>query len=59
MMARTTPDIDTPILRDLKKIQKSENKSLGRVVSELLAEAIARHRDSTTRAEPLKGLRLP
>ena len=42
-MARTTIDIDTPILRDLKKLQKREGKSLGTLVSELLSEALARH----------------
>lgn len=39
-MARTTVDIDTPVLRDLKRIQKKEKKSLGRLVSDLLAEAL-------------------
>ena len=37
---RTTLDIDDPILRDLKKLQKKEGKSLGRLVSELLAQAL-------------------
>ena len=36
-MARTTINIDDPILRDLKKIQKKEGKSLGALVSELVA----------------------
>ena len=41
-MARTTVDIDAPILRDLKRLQKREPKrSLGRIVSDLLASAIA------------------
>ena len=39
---RTTIDIDTPILADLKRLQKREGKSLGRIASELLAEALAR-----------------
>ena len=43
-MARTTIDIDTPILKDLKRLQKRERKSLGRLVSDLLAEALARYR---------------
>lgn len=41
-MARTTLDIDTPILKELKALQKSEKRSLGQVVSHLLAEALAR-----------------
>ena len=41
IMARTTLNIDTPILMDLKRIQQREKKSLGRIVSDLLAEAMA------------------
>jgi hypothetical protein len=41
-MARTTLDIDDPILRDLRELQKKERKSLGRLVSDLLARALAR-----------------
>jgi len=39
-MPRTTVDIDAPLLRDLKRLQKREGLSLGRLVSELLAEAL-------------------
>lgn len=39
-MARTTVDIDTPILNELKKLQKKEHCSLGQLVSQLLAEAL-------------------
>jgi len=39
-MPRTTIDIDAPILRDLKRRQKREGKSLGRLVSDLLARAL-------------------
>lgn len=41
---RTTVDIDTPVLNDLKRLQEREGKSLGRLVSELLAEAIGRRK---------------
>jgi hypothetical protein len=41
---RTTIDIDDPILKDVKRLQKREGKSLGRLVSELLAESLARRR---------------
>ena len=51
-MARTTVDIDTPILKDLKRLQKQQGKSLGRLMSDLLAESLARHRSSRTRAAP-------
>ncbi len=38
---RTTIDLDVPILRELKRLQKIEGKSLGRLVSDLLALALA------------------
>lgn len=47
IMVRTTIDIDTPILKDLKRLQKRERKSLGRLVSDLLAEALARYRSGS------------
>ena len=40
-MARTTLNIDTPVLDELKRLGKRERKSLGRLVSELLTEALA------------------
>jgi mRNA-degrading endonuclease RelE of RelBE toxin-antitoxin system len=51
---RTTVDIDPPILRDLKRLQKEEGKSLGRLVSELLAEAIGRRKAPARKSPPLK-----
>ena len=41
---RTTIDIDTPILKDLKRLQRREGKSLGRLVSDLLAQSLATSR---------------
>lgn len=41
---RTTVDLDAPILRELKRLQKIERKSLGRLVSDLLAQAMAARR---------------
>ena len=37
---RTTVHIDDTILKDLKKIQEKERKSLGRLISDLLAQAL-------------------
>lgn len=37
---RTTIDIDDPILKEVKSLQKKENKSLGRIVSDLLAQSL-------------------
>jgi len=39
-MTRTTLDIDPSVLRDLKKRQKREGKTMGRLVSELLVGAL-------------------
>ena len=40
-MSRTTVDIDDPILEEVKRVRDQEGKSLGRVISDLLAWAIA------------------
>ncbi len=47
-MARTTWDIDEPILKELKKLQNEEKKPLGQLASELIADALSR------RAKPQK-----
>ena len=47
---RTTVDIDDPILREVKAIHEKEGRSMGAVVSELLAEALSRRR--VARARP-------
>lgn len=46
---RTTVDIDDPILREVKAIHEKEGRSMGAVVSELLADALARRRSSRSR----------
>jgi hypothetical protein len=43
-MTRTTIDIDAPILDEIKEIQKKEGKALGKLVSELLLEGLAKRR---------------
>ena len=47
---RTTVDIDDPISRAVKAIHEKEGRSMGAVVSELLADALTRRR--TGRARP-------
>ncbi len=49
MMSRTTLDIDTPILDEVKRLQKEEGESLGQVVSRLLGEAL---RQRSLQSEP-------
>lgn len=51
-MARTTLDIDAPILRELKRLRDREGKSLGQIASELLADALARRRQAREPARP-------
>lgn len=40
-MTRTTLDIDTTILSETKEIARQRGETLGKVVSELLAQALA------------------
>jgi len=50
-MARTTIEIDDPILKEIKAIQKREGRSMGKIVSQLLAEALVKQKTS---AKPLR-----
>jgi hypothetical protein len=59
---RTTLDIDDPILREVKAIHEKEGRSIGAIVSELLAEALASRRPQRTKtsfrwtSRPMKPL---
>ena len=53
---RTTVDIDDPILKDLKKIQKKEGKSLGRLISDLLAHALGNRKSAKASARPARWI---
>ena len=55
-MPRTTIDIDGPILRDLKRRQKQEGKSLGRLVSDLLAQALHHNKPGQSRASSFRWI---
>jgi len=46
-MARTTLNLDDPVLADLKRLQRKEGKPLGELASELLASAIAERKHAT------------
>ena len=41
---RTTLDIEAPVLKELRQIQKREGGTLGSLVSRLLVEALSRRR---------------
>ena len=45
---RTTVDLDAPLLREVKRIQKLEGKSFGRVVSELVALGLSARRSGAS-----------
>ena len=45
-MTRTTVDIDSPILKEIKVLQKKEGRSMGKIMSQLLSEALARRKSS-------------
>ena len=56
---RTTIDIDDPILLDLKRLQQREGKSLGRLVSDLLAQSLATPRGEGAAAQPFAWISRP
>jgi hypothetical protein len=49
-MPRTTVDIEAPILEEVRALQKQERRSMGSIISQLLAEALS-HR-ATGREAP-------
>jgi hypothetical protein len=54
IMPRTTVDIDAPLLRDLKRLQHRDGRSLGRLVSDLLAEALGQRRTQGVEPQPFE-----
>ena len=48
---RTTLDIAEPVLNDLKRLQQREGKSLGRLASDRLAQALAAQRKRESQRE--------
>ena len=59
-MPRTTLDIDAAVLRALERRKRREGKTLGQLVSELLAIALARADEATPAFEwysqPMRAL---
>lgn len=51
---RTTLDIDDPVLRDLRRLQQREGKSLGRLVSDMLAQSLAARRAAQPAPRPFR-----
>ena len=50
---RTTIDIESPVLDELKRVQQEEGVSLGKLASRLLADALAFRRKRVTRPTKL------
>jgi hypothetical protein len=53
---RTTIDIDDPILKEVKDLQKTERKSLGRIVSDLLARALRQNQAAKITSTPFRWI---
>ena len=58
-MPRTTVNIDAPVLRDLKRLQKREGKALGRLISDLLARAMGGQGRGESRPASLEWVSRP
>jgi hypothetical protein len=56
---RTTVDLDAAVLRELKRLQKQEGKSLGRLVSDLVAQALAHRRRAVEEPEAFHWIGRP
>ncbi|HTT38136.1 MAG TPA: hypothetical protein VMH32_10755 [Burkholderiales bacterium] len=56
---RTTIEIDDPILKQLKRLQRREGKSLGRLVSDLLAESLHRYEGERPPRPPFQWISKP
>jgi len=59
MMARTTVDIEASVLRELKRLQKREGKSLGQLISELVAAALAHEEEVSEEDQPFQWTSRP
>jgi hypothetical protein len=53
---RTTIDIDDPILKEVKKLQKTGGKSLGRTISDLLARALQECKAAGQKPKPFRWI---
>lgn len=43
-MPRTTVDIERMVLKEIKLLQKRDGRALGKIISQLLAESLARRK---------------
>lgn len=59
MMPRTTVDIEASVLRELKRLQEREGKSLGQLISELVAAALAGEGEASEGGQPFRWTSRP
>lgn len=59
IMPRTTLNIDTTVLRELKRRGRREDKSVGQIASELLAGALAAEPGADSMAQPFSWASRP
>ena len=50
---RTTIDIDDPILKEVKRLQRRDGRSLGRLISDLLAQSLSASRATVASDVPV------
>ena len=48
-MPRTTINIDDSVFRDLKRLQETDGRSLGRLISDILAQALGQLRSTKSK----------
>lgn len=58
-MSRTTVDIDTPILNEIRRIGRESGQPMGRVISDLLAAALAARRAKAARKRSFQWISRP
>ena len=58
-MPRMTLNIDAPILRDLRRLQRQEGKPLGRLVSDLLTQVLRQDRSGQQAAGKFRWVSRP
>jgi hypothetical protein len=51
-MTRTTLNIDGPNLTEIRALQRKEGRSMGKIVSELLAEGLAKRKTPSEAPRP-------
>jgi hypothetical protein len=58
-MARTTLNIETPILKEIKTLQNKEGLPMGKIISRLLSEALAKRKTGRVTTPSLRWVSRP